>query len=276
MASFDLATPVAGGFTLGDLRKVLKFAGADSWSKDYFEARFMFLRIKDIKTFPMWFYGSSGKLSHKSILFWVSNGARGLSKTNESLLKSAQKEAGLMLAACVEQEFLEIDDGYYCAMTKGNSLRNQSLMKRKTRAEAEKLMSEFLQRVDEFNALDLGSKVARVYVFGSYLTDSETLGDLDIAVLYSRVRINDSSGRTSTQLDAQTKRAIRQLRKTNFVSIFDVYVIYDYVVQGMAQVKCLYRNDDYGVFDFGGIIEYMDNNSIKSTVESKSTSVVLV
>lgn len=36
-----------------------------------------------------------------------------------------------------------------------------------------------------------------------------------------------------------------------------------------------WRNDDYGVFDFGGIIEYMDKNSIKSTVEGKSNSAVL-
>ena len=68
---------------------------------------------------------------------------------------------------------------------KGQALRMTRLTPRVNRAKAEALLKGVLERVAAINAdHELMHWVTEVRVFGSYLTDSDDLGDLDIALSY--------------------------------------------------------------------------------------------
>lgn len=70
---------------------------------------------------------------------------------------------------------------------KGMALSMASAAKPITRRTAERLVSEFLQRVEEVNNdSDLLYFVSEVVAFGSLLTASPTLSDIDLAVMYTR------------------------------------------------------------------------------------------
>jgi predicted nucleotidyltransferase len=66
---------------------------------------------------------------------------------------------------------------------KGSTLACATAARPLLRATAEKQLAEFLKRVEEVrdNPWFL-YRVAKAYVFGSYLSDADTLGDIDIAV----------------------------------------------------------------------------------------------
>jgi hypothetical protein len=65
---------------------------------------------------------------------------------------------------------------------KGNVLAHASTRKPITRKTAERLVEEFLARVREINAGDYAYRVRRVIVFGSFLSDSPDLGDVDLSI----------------------------------------------------------------------------------------------
>ncbi len=70
---------------------------------------------------------------------------------------------------------------------KGNALRMAGLVSRMSRAKAEKLLKGVLDRVAEINErADLLHWVTEVRVFGSYLTETDDLGDLDLAIKLER------------------------------------------------------------------------------------------
>lgn len=79
------------------------------------------------------------------------------------------------------------DRSAYTTTMKGNALAMTGLVQRINRAKAEKLLQDVLARVTEINArADLLHWVAEVRVFGSYLTDTDDLGDLDLAIKLER------------------------------------------------------------------------------------------
>ena len=62
-------------------------------------------------------------------------------------------------------------------------LVNAKMIKRINRAKADLYVAELLQRADDINANpDLLYRVKRITAFGSYITDTADLGDIDIAV----------------------------------------------------------------------------------------------
>jgi hypothetical protein len=70
---------------------------------------------------------------------------------------------------------------------KGRALGMASAAKPIRRLTAERLVSEFLQRVEEVNDdSNLLYFVSEVVAFGSLLTASPTLSDIDLAVMYTR------------------------------------------------------------------------------------------
>lgn len=71
------------------------------------------------------------------------------------------------------------------------------------RATADRYVSELLQRVEKVNDdPDLLFWVDEVVVFGSYLTKSATLGDVDLAVMYTRrVGRNEWSDRSKERVE---------------------------------------------------------------------------
>lgn len=66
---------------------------------------------------------------------------------------------------------------------KGNALALASAAKPILRSTAERKINEFLERVKEVNRNDYYLyKIKKVVVFGSYLSDAEKLGDIDLAI----------------------------------------------------------------------------------------------
>jgi len=65
---------------------------------------------------------------------------------------------------------------------KGSALANASTRKPIARKTAERLVEEFLARVREINASDYAYRVGRVILFGSFLSDAATLGDIDLSI----------------------------------------------------------------------------------------------
>ena len=88
----------------------------------------------------------------------------------------------------------------YLPSIKGSALGMAKFIPRISRAKAQTLLAEFLERVAEANAdPDVGYWITEVRVFGSYLTNADDLGDVDIA--YSHKRRRDAL------LERGTKRA---------------------------------------------------------------------
>jgi predicted nucleotidyltransferase len=81
----------------------------------------------------------------------------------------------------------------YKTTPKGDALRLTNVMPRMNRAKAEKLLSGVLERVAVINArADLLHWVTEVRVFGSYLADTDDLGDLDLAIKLERRRVKET------------------------------------------------------------------------------------
>ena len=87
------------------------------------------------------------------------------------------------------------------------------------RAKAEKLLADFLQCVEEVNAHpDLPHWVTEVRVFGSYLNNSDNLGEIDLAIKKER---RPASGSIS---DAYPERLVALLLKggSRYISLHGV------------------------------------------------------
>ncbi|WP_439373494.1 hypothetical protein [Bradyrhizobium sp. DASA03120] len=75
----------------------------------------------------------------------------------------------------------------YRVTDEGHATGMKSLVPRMDRAAAESLLKEVLSRVESINRdSELLHYVTEVRVFGSYLTDSDSLGDLDVAIRMER------------------------------------------------------------------------------------------
>jgi DNA-binding MarR family transcriptional regulator len=66
--------------------------------------------------------------------------------------------------------------------TRGNALANAKASKPITRQTADRLIEQFLSRVKQINTGEYAYRVGRVIVFGSYLSDAPTLGDVDLSI----------------------------------------------------------------------------------------------
>jgi predicted nucleotidyltransferase len=83
----------------------------------------------------------------------------------------------------------------YKTTTKGNALALTDFVPRMNRPKAEKLLTGVLERVAAINSRDdLLHWVAEVRVFGSYLTDTADLGDVDLAIKLERRPAGETGG----------------------------------------------------------------------------------
>jgi len=97
--------------------------------------------------------------------------------------------------------------------------RTARFVPRINRAKAEKLLADFLQCVEEVNAHpDLLHWVTEVRVFGSYLNNSDNLGEIDLAIKKER---RPASGSFT---DAYPERLVARLLKggSRYISLHDV------------------------------------------------------
>ena len=88
-------------------------------------------------------------------------------------------------------------------------MRATRLVPRINRAKAEKLLADFLRSVEEVNAHpDLLHWVTEVRVFGSYLTNSDDLGDIDIAIRKKRRPVGGSFRDACAAMEEQNGRIV--------------------------------------------------------------------
>jgi predicted nucleotidyltransferase len=104
------------------------------------------------------------------------------------LLKIDKSEADKLVNWLMPEGFVEPGriEGHLRMTTKGYALAGASsqFIRRKT---ADRLIQEFLQRVDEINQdPELLYSIGEVVVFGSYVGYGDELGDVDLAVSYVR------------------------------------------------------------------------------------------
>ena len=107
----------------------------------------------------------------------------------------------------------------YQPTIKGNATRAARSVPRLNRGKAEKLLANFLQCVEEVNAHpDLLHWVTEVRVFGSYLTNSDDLGEIDLAIKKER-----RPGKESFS-DAYPERLVARLLKggSRYISLHGV------------------------------------------------------
>lgn len=130
-----------------------------------------------------------------------------------------------------------------------------------TRRKADELIALLLERIEQVN-LDPQYiyGVSRAVVFGSYLTDKERLGDLDIAIeLGPKYRDeNEHQKQYDEQVDREGKgsflqryfwpheKVMRALRGRNYgISIHSCTEYDSLVEEGLATGRELYRNTEF-------------------------------
>lgn len=105
------------------------------------------------------------------------------SKLKVSAEKGRHIAEQLLAEGYLEVEMEHHGETYYCLTMKGAALQLASAAKPIKRATAERLVQEIIERATAINAEpSYLYRVTKLLVFGSYLTDSPTLGDVDIAV----------------------------------------------------------------------------------------------
>jgi hypothetical protein len=130
----------------------------------------------------------------------------------EQLLKDGMIEVNARFSDSQERVAYQIT-------TKGNAMRAARIVPRINRAKAEKLLADFLQCVEEVNAHpDLLHWVTEVRVFGSYLTNSDDLDEIDLEIKKER---RPASGSFS---DAYPERLVALLLKggSRYISLHGV------------------------------------------------------
>jgi hypothetical protein len=129
------------------------------------------------------FYRANERLINSHVRFGKARGAKRIpdqTAAAQALIDQLLKDG--MVERCKDG-----DGRTYKTTTKGNALALTDFVPRMNRAKAERLLSGVLERVAGINACaDLLHWVTEVRVFGSYLTDTDDLGDLDLAIKLER------------------------------------------------------------------------------------------
>jgi len=130
---------------------------------------------------------------------WGTTESEIIDKVAIILLKS-ETVAKLVVKQLIQEDFLILNktkcrDGYQYELTeteKGRRFGIATATPLISREKATKLLDELIERVKVINANnELTYFVESIKVFGSYLSDKDTLGDLDIGVKLSRRYEND-------------------------------------------------------------------------------------
>jgi len=146
----------------------------------------MTLRLNSVPTIedlpPQRVRGLLRRASTEFTLHWLSHALRS-DLARARVVVVAMERAGLVERDQAREAELRSSDTYYQVTQKGRSLARASGAKRIERITAEKTLTEFMERVVRSNAnQEYLYSVARVVVFGSYLENTNRLGDVDVAV----------------------------------------------------------------------------------------------
>ncbi|MDP4289445.1 MAG: hypothetical protein Q8908_00005 [Bacteroidota bacterium] len=133
-------------------------------------------------------------------------------------LKTDQNQAKIVLTELIDLGFIERDPAQisilYVKTLKGNSLANAKAFIAIPKERAKKIFFEFMERVQEVNQNSKYIfKVSKVILFGSYIKDSPTVNDIDIAIEMIRKDENDDIFNVKHEIIIQ--EAIRKGKRFN-------------------------------------------------------------
>jgi predicted nucleotidyltransferase len=121
------------------------------------------------------------------------------------------------------------DTMYRCTMN-GQALRMTNFVSRINRAKAETLLEGALERAAEINRkAELLHWVSELRVFGSYLTDADDLGDLDLAIKLEQCHFDEAEDRVKAR-----KKLVEQSGK-HFASLHDMLAYPELLVRRMIK-----------------------------------------
>lgn len=119
----------------------------------------------------------------------------------------------------------KFDDEKYIVTDKGNQLSVKSLVPRIDREKANGLVGDMIKRIEQINHdPSLLDYVTRVVVFGSYITDTNDLGDIDLCVSIVR-RIDDYKEHT------RARKAFNEASGKRFSTYLDTLFYHQNVVK---------------------------------------------
>ena len=121
--------------------------------------------------------------------------------------------ANQIMQDLLKEEYIEThrDIEHWQNTIKGNALANATARKPINRKTADRLLKEFLERVREVNDGNYAYRVKQVIIFGSYLSDSPTLGDIDLSLVLEK-RYNNAE--QNNKLEKERINAAHQRGKT--------------------------------------------------------------
>jgi predicted nucleotidyltransferase len=128
----------------------------------------------------------------------------------EQILGLEIAEATCLIEALLRDSYIEPSriDGHYHLTTKGYALANATAARPIRRETAERVLEEFLARVEAVNRdPELLYSIGEVWVFGSYLGEGDELGDVDVAATF--VRREPDPGR----FEELRRRRVEQAKK---------------------------------------------------------------
>jgi hypothetical protein len=167
----------------------------------------------------------------RDFLRWIDGGAVEPATIAERLGLDKDR-ANALHKAMIEVNYIEIDpqarrEHRYVTSELGAQLCNARFVRRITRIEAEKLIGGLLERARQVNERDeLTHRVTCIRVFGSYLTESTDLGDVDLAVKYTP--------RRKSHIEEAKERAARSGKSIN--SYFQL------ITFGRQEVRLILKN----------------------------------
>jgi predicted nucleotidyltransferase len=132
-----------------------------------------------------------------------------------TVLGGTIKDAKLLFKKLINEEYLifekkKIGNNLYHEVTETEKGRRLGVTRANppiTRAKADLLLTELLERVEKINSnADLVYKVENVKVFGSYLSNQKILGDIDVAIkLEKKVSGDELISKTEERLQLAHK-----------------------------------------------------------------------
>ena len=105
----------------------------------------------------------------------------------------------------------------YCCTMKGGALGLTRLVRRMNRAKAEALLKDMLARVAEINAkAELLHWITEIRIFGSYLTDTDDIGDLDVAIRLERHKVDGKWSKACNELADKSGKTLYFLERLTY------------------------------------------------------------
>lgn len=161
-------------------------------------------------------------------------------KKQLSILAKIKKEYDQIRAALLSESMIEsFGDFKYKIAKEGHTLKMQRLTMPITRGKANQILMDVIGMAEKINA-DLCAPyyVSSLYVYGSYLSEKEVLGDLDIAVdlLAKGNRFEDPSwNELNCQFAAKHRKKDGEKAVIGLLRVHRaVALTFDYVLEGMV------------------------------------------